>query len=201
MGEAGDEGRDVAHESLSRLLAGLSREVAARLEVPFVAVSVPARTTRILGRDVRLGATHVPYDAAPCVATMEQGGLLALENMDELARFAANPFVAGAPGVRSYLGAPVLGRNREPLGTVCAYDPARRGFDEAARDGMLEFAARVADMIERLNMSEWLLRALDRDQLAGVADHLAVLGYGEVTDYLVSVVYERREGGRLPPAA
>lgn len=63
-------------------------------------------------------------------------------------RFAGNPVVTEAGGVRFYAGAPLLGPERQPLGALCIFDPVpRAGLEplEAAR--LIQAAARAMAVI------------------------------------------------------
>lgn len=53
-----------------------------------------------------------------------------ISEIDENSRFAANPFVIGAPFVKSYYGVPIISLEGLPLGTLCVIDSKPRELSE-----------------------------------------------------------------------
>jgi PAS domain S-box-containing protein len=133
-------------------------------------------------------------------------------------RFAGNPLVTGAPGIRFYAGAPIALDGGERVGTVCVIDRDPRRLDEQQRT-MLESLARIAgitlqqrrdllDMTRRLADSEQRSRRLyeatpavmhsidPQGRLLDVSDRwLALLGYRR------EEVLGRRSSDFLTPAS
>ena len=65
------------------------------------------------------------------------------------ARFAANPFVVGPPGIRFYAGAPVISRAGHRLGTLCIADTTPRVVSSADVATLATLADLVAVELER----------------------------------------------------
>ena len=65
------------------------------------------------------------------------------------ARFAANPFVTGPPGIRFYAGAPVISRAGHRLGTLCIAGMAPRAASAADAATLATLADLVAVELER----------------------------------------------------
>jgi len=66
-------------------------------------------------------------------------------------RFEGNPFVQNEPGVRFYIGVPVLDTDGHPLGTICAFDtkPRYGPLPLAALEKLAERAASALAEIKR----------------------------------------------------
>lgn len=98
-------------------------------------------------------------------------------------RFAQNPYVIGAPELRSYLGVPLTSEDGYNIGTLCIYDTRRREFSDTEVDVLSNFA--------RVVMSQLELRLTSRlDPLTGL------LTWRAFCDLL-----ERQRGLRNPGAA
>ncbi len=65
------------------------------------------------------GIREVPRDASFCAATIVEDGVTEVEDAWADRRFAANPLVAGVPGVRFFAGAALRLRGGHRIGTLC----------------------------------------------------------------------------------
>ena len=72
-------------------------------------------------------------------------------------RFADNPLVTGAPGIRFYAGAPLRMSNGTALGSFCIIDTQPREFSAEDRATLLDLAAAAVDTLE-LHASRRLAR-------------------------------------------
>lgn len=63
-------------------------------------------------------------------------------------RFATNPLVQGAPGIRFYAGAPLVAPDGMPLGTVCVVDRRPRQLCERERQGLASLARQAVAQLE-----------------------------------------------------
>lgn len=75
--------------------------------------------------------------------------VLITEDASEDARFAANPYVAGAPFIKFYAGAPLVGKNGMRYGTLCIVDLKRRAFSAEMYALLVNFANLVVQELER----------------------------------------------------
>ena len=64
------------------------------------------------------------------------------------ARFAANPLVTGAPGIRFWAGAPLISPEGQNIGVFAVFDVHPRDFDEAEKETLVDLAAQVVDTIQ-----------------------------------------------------
>jgi signal transduction histidine kinase len=83
-------------------------------------------------------------------------------------RFAGNPLVHGAPGVRFYAGAPVVTDSGAALGTICVIDTAPRGFDAQQRDTLARFAGLAKALLELHQRDEMVSR---RNEFHALYEH------------------------------
>ncbi|PSC73115.1 kinase [Micractinium conductrix] len=75
--------------------------------------------------------------------------VLITEDASEDARFAGNPYVAGAPYIKFYAGAPLVGSNGMRYGTLCVVDLKRRSFSAEMYSLLCNFANLVVQELER----------------------------------------------------
>ena len=68
-------------------------------------------------------------------------------------RFAGNPFVLSERGVRFYVGVPVLGVGRQPLGTLCVLDRRPR-TEELPLPALVKLAERASQAIAEISCGE-----------------------------------------------
>lgn len=90
------------------------------------------------------------------------------------ARFATNPYVATDPGIRAYLGAPLIAPNGAALGAICAVDVEARNFSDAESQkltGLANTAVQILEMRRRLKEVRDLALT---DGLTGIANRLGI---------------------------
>lgn len=91
---------------------------------------------------------QTPREQAFCSYTIAQGGAFVVANAAADARFAAHPLVAGLPGIRTYVGCPVVTADGITVGSLCLIDTRVRTVSRHALDqlaGMAEMAAALVD--------------------------------------------------------
>jgi hypothetical protein len=94
--------------------------------------------------------------------------VLITEDASEDARFSANPYVAGAPFIKFYAGAPLVGKNGMRYGTLCVVDLKRRSFSAEMYALLINFANLVVQELER-----------DAASMREVADEAAATSAGQ----------------------
>jgi len=80
-----------------------------------------------------------------CVHTIDQKGVMVVEDAQEDDRFADNPLVTGEPHIRFYAGAPLTAPNGERLGTLCLLDDEPRSFSTDDQEMLADLAGVVMD--------------------------------------------------------
>ena len=170
----------------------LTRLAAAICDAPMAAITLIDEDRQWLKSRVGLDLQQTPRDLAFCAHAILGRELLTVEDASLDPRFADNPFVTSAPGIRFYAGAP-LDAHGAALGTLCVLDDKPRrltpsqlealGILRNAVMSMLELrrALRDLDAVERLvPMCAWC-RAIRRDDGAWLAPDQYVMASAPVT--------------------
>jgi diguanylate cyclase (GGDEF)-like protein/PAS domain S-box-containing protein len=76
------------------------------------------------------------------------------------ARYADNPLVTGAPGIRFYAGSPLITPDGFALGTLCVLDRRPRAFSERQTQALAVLGRQVAAQLELQRQNAALSRAL-----------------------------------------
>lgn len=118
---------------------------AAEFDVPIALLSLVDKDRQWFKARVGLDVCETSRELAFCAYALHASTPLAVPDASLDARFADNPLVTGAPGIRFYAGAPLCLDNGLILGTLCIIDTAPRELDamdlrilEALRDLILE---------------------------------------------------------------
>jgi PAS domain S-box-containing protein len=80
-----------------------------------------------------------------CVHTIDQTGVMVVEDAREDPRFADNPLVTGKPHIRFYAGAPLVAENGYRLGSLCLLDDEPHPFSTADQEMLTDLAGVVMD--------------------------------------------------------
>jgi diguanylate cyclase (GGDEF)-like protein len=80
--------------------------------------------------------TQTHRDLSFCSHAIRQSGLFLVEDASLDPRFAANPLVTGAPGIRFYAGVPIGTTGGPSVGTLCVIDTQPRTLTASQRDAL-----------------------------------------------------------------
>lgn len=94
------------------------------------------------------GRSAAPRGWAFCAQAIRGEGLMEVADAATDERFAADPLVAGSPGVRFYAGVPLRPAGAPPIGTLCVVDHVPRRLDPAQRGALEALAAAATALIE-----------------------------------------------------
>jgi PAS domain S-box-containing protein len=131
-----DTPREPEFDDIARLAADI-------FEAPIAVVNLIAEGRQWVKAEVGIGADELPLDVSICAHAILQRGIFVVPDTTKDDRFAANPLVTGAPGLRFYAGALLETPEGLPLGTVCVLDVAPRPEGISARQRLtLEVLAR-----------------------------------------------------------
>lgn len=126
----------------------LTMLVRAVLDVPISAVSLVDRNRQWFKSTQGLPESQTPREVAFCSHTIQSREPLIIPDAALDPRFAANPMVIAAPGIRSYAGVPLSSADGYNLGALCAIDTRVRTFSDAQVALLGDFAALVVEQLE-----------------------------------------------------
>ncbi|GLS18556.1 hypothetical protein GCM10007874_15730 [Labrys miyagiensis] len=90
----------------------------------------------------------VPAQTNFCSHTIETDSPMLVEDASKDARFASNPFVTADPGIRSYMGAPLIASDGSALGAICAVDTKTRHFSNDESEKLSSLARTAMHILE-----------------------------------------------------
>jgi len=114
-------------------------------DVPIAMVNFIGQEDQWCLSTVGLDVEHTPLDVSFCVHTIDQAGVMVVEDARADERFANNPFVTGDAHIRFYAGAPLDAPNGDHVGTLCLLDTAPRPFSADERETLQDLAGVVMD--------------------------------------------------------
>lgn len=112
---------------------------------------------------VGLDAPETPKDIAFCSHAILQDQIFEVPDTLEDERFADNPLVTGAPDIRFYAGAPLIGKHGLPIGTLCVIDTEPKTLDKKQQLALNTLAKQVISQLE-LRLHNRYLQRLQKDQ-------------------------------------
>ncbi|WP_432829565.1 GAF domain-containing protein [Dactylosporangium sp. CA-092794] len=91
---------------------------------------------------------ETPREVAFCAHAIMGRDLMVVPDATADARFADNPFVGGADGIRFYAGAPLLTQTGAALGTLCVVDHAPHRLNLDQMRALRALARQVTELLE-----------------------------------------------------
>lgn len=151
---------DTAAEPMFDALARLASQVAG---TPIALISLVDTDRQWFKANVGLhGSVQTPRAVAFCAHTICSDTLLEVPDATLDARFADNPLVTDAPGIRYYAGVPLVLAGGERIGTLCVVDRQPHRLSAGQRAQLAELGRLVVNAIELRERA----RSLDRAQEA-----------------------------------
>ena len=195
-------------------LDAITAAVAHALDVPVALVTLLDDDRQCFVSRVGLEAREMPRELSFCAYAVAEGKPLLVPDATLDPRFVDHPLVVSDPGIRFYVGAPLVGRDGLPLGTLCVVDGRPRPDAERALAVLDPLARTVTELLELrrrdqlagmagpdlLTESRRLRRAIDDDEL--VVAYQPVFGVGDLRLAGVEALVRWRdpEVGLRPPA-
>jgi len=152
-------------------------------DAPIALISLVDEDRQWFKARVGLEATETPREHAFCAWAIHQDSLLEVADAADDPRFADNPLVTGAPGIRFYAGAPVRG-DQGAVGTLCIIDQKPRQLSDVQRR-MLTRLADLASHSLRTRRSE--IESARRARLLDLGEQLADVGHWRLDNVLGQV--------------
>jgi diguanylate cyclase (GGDEF)-like protein len=128
--------------------------------VPIVTVSLIDSNRQWFKSCVGVDSRETPRDISFCTHTIQTRDPLYIQDATRDHRFSKNPFVMGAPFIRSYLGVPLATPDGYNIGSLCAIDSKPREYTTEQIQMLKSFGALVVDELE-------LRRIAQTDSLTG----------------------------------
>lgn len=134
-------------------------------DVPIALISLVDEKRQWIKSKIGLEITETTRDIAFCSHTISNGTIaqpLVINDTLEDVRFADNPSVTGAPGIRFYAGAPLLTPDNHSIGTLCVIDRKPRQLTERQLQSLEALARQITVKLELCRTSA-LLQAANED--------------------------------------
>lgn len=137
-------------DRITRLAAGF-------FGVPICLVSLVDEDRQWFKSRFGLAALQTPKSDAFCAHAVAKRELMVVEDARLDPRFADNPLVTGAPGIRFYAGQPIFTPGGHALGTLCIIDTKARRLDAAHSAALRDFALLVEEEVSKVTVAETAL--------------------------------------------
>jgi PAS domain S-box-containing protein len=176
-----------AIDDLVRLAADL-------LEAPIAAVNLIDAGRQWFKSEIGLGVRQMPLDDSICKFALLEPGMMVVPDASLDPRFACNPLVTGAPGLRFYAGSLLVTPDGLPLGTLCVLDVDARpqGLSASQRFALRTLADQVMAQLElqRRAETERRLRSSESARLKSEQRYRTVLDSIDVGFCIIEMIYD-----------
>lgn len=127
--------------------------VRAVFNVPIAAVSLIDRDRQWFKSVQGLARRETPRRIAFCDHTIRSRDVFRVQDASVHPQFCDNPLVAGPPGIRAYIGAPLITADGYGVGALCAIDCQPRSFSDEQARVLVSFADLVMNQLELRKMA------------------------------------------------
>lgn len=106
--------------------------------------------------DLKTRITETPREIAFCNHTIQKKHCFIVRDTEKDPRFANSPLVLGPPHIRFYVGMPLMDKNDNALGALCAFDTAPKNIQAPELELLANLAKHVMGILEerRRNQAE-----------------------------------------------
>lgn len=136
-----DSAPESAFDDLAALAAGLC-------DAPIALVSLVEEARQWFKARVGIAADQTGRAESFCAYAMLQDAVFEVPDARADARFAGNPLVVGAPWIRFYAGARLIGRSGHCYGALCVIDTRPRSLSESQHAQLQRLARLTANQLE-----------------------------------------------------
>ena len=154
--------------------------LAARLcDAPTALISLVDSDVQWFKAKIGLDACQTGRDVSFCDHAMREHDVMVVPDATQDPRFADNPLVTGAPGIRFYAGAPLVTGDGFPVGSLCVIDyrPRPEGLTDLQAQALTVLARQVISQMElrralaeRRESEETARRAVNASDYVGAFD-------------------------------
>jgi hypothetical protein len=137
-----DTPRETTYDALTALAARLC-------STSFAAVTLVDEDRQWFKSIHGLTVEQTPRSMSFCSDVVAASQVLMVPDATTDGRYRGNPLVTGEPGVRSYLGVPLVGRDGLPLGALCVIDQKPRSFTPDQVGVLVTLAEQVVFLLEQ----------------------------------------------------
>jgi len=137
---------DIPRETMFDRIARLVQKA---FDVPIAAISLIDDHRQWFKSCIGLEVDETPRELSFCTHTIQEPDSMSVSDTTLDGRFAQNPFVVGAPYIRSYAGVPLCTPDGYNIGSLCALDVQPRTF---TRDQVQLLSGLSSLVIEELEL-------------------------------------------------
>ena len=159
-------------------------------DTPFALVTLVDKTRQWFKAEIGMGIRETPRAPSFCATAMQQPKPTIIPDTLLDPRYADNPFVVGAPGIRFYVGTPLVTSDGYPLGTLCVFDTHPRSIRPKQVAALQALGRQVMAQLElrlRMRENEKQAMALRTTEKLAVVGRLASSMAHEINNPLQSV--------------
>ena len=132
----------------------ITRLAARYFDVPICLVSLVDQDRQWFKSRFGLTTLQTPKSNAFCAHAVVKRELMVVEDARLDPRFADNPLVTGAPGIRFYAGQPIFTPAGHALGTLCIIDTVPRQLDSVYTTALRDFALLAEEEVSKVTVAE-----------------------------------------------
>ncbi|AHE55801.1 PAS domain-containing protein [Sphingomonas sanxanigenens] len=136
----------------------IARLAADLCAAPIAVINLIGEGRQFFKAEVGLGVRETPLETSFCAHAILEEDFMLVEDTRQDPRFAANPLVTGAPGLRFYAGALLKTAEGLPIGTLCVLDTMPRELGAVQQRALKVLARQLMNQLE--------LRLAARERLA-----------------------------------
>jgi GAF domain-containing protein len=134
-------------------------------DVPIALISLVDADRQWFKSRVGLEVNETSRDVSFCAHAILERTMMVVNDALRDQRFADNPLVTCAPGIRFYAGAPLITPSGQAIGTLCVIDRDPRELSEDQQQALAALARQVVVQIELRRISTQLADSLEKIRL------------------------------------
>jgi len=143
----------------------ITRLAAFICNVPIALISLVDSDRQWFKSKVGLNVNETSRDVSFCAHTILEKTTMVVNDTGCDQRFADNPLVTCAPGIRFYAGVPLITPQGYPIGTLCVIDRQSRTLSQAQQKNLEALGRQVVTQLELRRVSSQLAEALEKIEI------------------------------------